>query len=177
MIRLAFREHPEREPSGKVSILGNALCGAERMDGYASRRNPGAPRVARIYLELGARRGVRGDVAFCQAMVDTKTWTEEPQGPPWRPYAQLIWGRAAEGWPESELERRVERHLDWLAAIASRNKEQKMCWEDLNGVWAVPGYRYGQDILAVWRNMMEWSGDVGAGKPGAASDERKPVSE
>jgi hypothetical protein len=181
MNRPTFREHPEREPSGKVTIFGDALCSAERMDGYAARRNSRAPRAAAHYLEEGARRGVRGDVAFCQAMLDTKTWTEEPPGPPWRPYAQAVWGGKGWAWSESELRRRVERHLDRLAALASRTQDGKLCWEDLNGVWAVPGDRYGQDVLAIWRCMREWNGELQAGRDDETAvpppTQQKPVSE
>jgi hypothetical protein len=32
------------------------------------------------------------------------------------------------------------------------------CWEDLNGKWSIDGNRYGQDIVAMWRSMIDWKG-------------------
>lgn len=159
MIHLNFREHPEKTPSGKVSVFGPSICPAEKMNAYAARRNPDAPRAAEIYLELGARYGIRGDTAFCQAMLDTKVWTEAPMGPPWMPLASRIWGYAPSAWRDSELERCVERHFQQLFALASHEEGSVFGWEDLNGRWAVPGTRYGQDILAIWRSMADWRGN------------------
>lgn len=157
MIGQGFREHPELRPTGKVSIFGSALCSAERMSAYAARRNPNAPDVAELYLDKGARYGIRGDVAFSQAMLDTRAWTEEPAGPPWKPFAYAIWGGiGGDRWPPSELERRTELHLQKLHDICARREETDLCWEDLSGIWAVPGERYGKDITAIWRNMMAW---------------------
>jgi hypothetical protein len=132
------------------------------MAAYAARRNPNAPGVAQLYLEKGARFGIRGDVAFCQAMLDTKAWTEDPAGPPWRPFAYAVWAGIGEArWPPSELERRTGLHLQKLLDICARHEETELCWEDLGGIWSVPGDRYGKDITAIWRNMMAWreSGD------------------
>jgi hypothetical protein len=161
MNRLMFRVHPELAPSGKVTIFGQSLCPVERMDAYAARRNPKAPKVARSYLEKAVRYGIRGDLAFCQAMHDTRVWMGGPQGA---------------SWPDTEWENAVEQHLNRLFVFASEQLAEPACWEDLNGKWAVPGPRYGQDIVAIWRNMMdwkgesEWVGDIG-------EDRKKPADE
>lgn len=159
-MNLTFREHPELEPSGKVSIFGTARCTAERMSAYAARRNPKLRHdyAVQLYLEKARHCGIRGDVAFCQAMLDTRVWTAEPHGPPGKPFAHTIWAGAADAdWSNEEWGRRIELHLRLLFAFASSVEDvETACWEHLNGKWAVPGTRYGQDILAVWRNMMEW---------------------
>lgn len=159
MINLVFRQHPAVRPNGRVSVFGPALCSAERMRAYAVRRNPGAPDVAAYYRELGERYGIRGDIAFCQAMLDTQVWTKDPQGPPWKPFAHAIWSAADPAWTEEELRRRTELHMKRLFDLAAAREESVFCWEDLNGKWALPGYKYAQDILAIWKNMMEWEGE------------------
>jgi hypothetical protein len=159
MISQVFRRHPELSPSGKVTILGRPRCSAERMSAYAARRNPQAPPVARMYLEKAGRYGIRGDVAFCQAMHDSRTWTSAPPGPPWQPFTHTIWGAADPDWTADELERRTEIHLQQLFTLVSDDRRNVTCWEELNGKWVIPGRRYGQDIVAIWRNMMEWKGE------------------
>lgn len=155
-----FRKHPEIGPAGKVTIAGPVLCSAERMAAYASRRNPRAAAAAPLYVEKARRFGIRGDVAYCQAMLDTGVWTKEPLGPPWRPYAQLIWGNVDKVWTTSEWEQRIERHLTSLADFISNGRRAaEACWEDLNGWWAVPGHRYGQDVVSIWRGMANWNGE------------------
>jgi len=158
MMRLPFREHPEKLPSGKVSLFGPSVCPAEKMHRYALRRNPQAPRAAELYARLGAECGIRGDVAFCQAMLDTKVWKEAPAWAPGKTMAARVWGVEPAAWRETEMERFVRRHFQLLLEVAgdSKRKPFPFCWEDLNRCWTVPGHHYGQDILAVWRSMMEW---------------------
>ncbi len=171
MANLHFRPHPEQMPSGRVSVFGPSMAAAEKMSAYAARRNPGAPRAAGIYLEMGGRFGIRGDVAFCQAMLDTKVWTEAPAGPSCMPMAGRIWGYDPAAWQDTGLVSSVERHFQQLLAFAERREGSEFGWEDLNGCWAVPGTRYGQDILAIWRNMMDWRSagtpEEESGKPAA----------
>ena len=154
MMHLPFREHPEKSPSGKVSVFGPSLCPAEKMQRYAQRRNPEAPRAAEIYVELGSKYGIRGDVAFCQAMLDTKVWREAPAGAP--SLAARIWGYEPSAWREPELEAFAERHFQHLFEAAKGKEKIPFYWEDLNNRWTLPGNRYGQDILAIWRSMMNW---------------------
>lgn len=181
-VRLPFRSRPEVGPAGKVTILGISRSSAKAMKGYAERRNPYAPNVAGLYLNIAAAYGVRGDVAFCQAMLDTRTWTAPPGHPPWRPFAHSIWGGGVSDWTPDRLEKMVELHIQYLHAFASVElpagaaslpdfrmnslmeaelRGSAVCWEDLNGKWVVPGSHYGRDIVAIWRNMREWHGEEG----------------
>ncbi|TJY38935.1 hypothetical protein E5161_19075 [Cohnella pontilimi] len=176
-IRLPFRNRPEMGPAGRMTILGTSLCGADTMRKYALRRNPDAPDVAGLYVNISAAYGVRGDVAYCQAMLDTRTWTAPSGIPPWRPFAHTVWGEGRIAWSADRLEKMVKLHIQYLQAFASMEapvraeplpelrmkrlieaelRGSAVCWEDLNGKWVVPGSRYGQDILAIWRNMREW---------------------
>ncbi len=51
-----------------TAILGQATAQREQMEAHVRRLNPGAPDVAHLYLELGARLSIRGDLAFAQAL-------------------------------------------------------------------------------------------------------------
>ncbi|TVX95006.1 hypothetical protein [Cohnella terricola] len=169
-VNSVFRSHPELEPTGKLSILGEACCSAERMLAYMKRRNPEAPEVAGIYLETGKRYGIRGDVAYCQTAYETKCWTTEAAGPEWAPLMRDQW--ADEAAIETRMQMLYAFSLDLPLAndhhLAKRPlkhiensgwRGKAPCWEDLNGKWSHPGYpRYGQDIAAMWRSMLEWNG-------------------
>jgi hypothetical protein len=165
-----FRKHPELEPTGKLSLLGEASCSAERMNAYAKRRNLRAPEVAELYLRLGQRYGVRGDVAYCQMVYETRNWTAELSGPSWAPFTLAQWSEE----PCIELQMQIlytfatdltlpqqmntaKRSIALMERAGWRGKVQ--CWEDLNGKWTAAGNQYGQDIVAMWRNMKEWRGN------------------
>jgi hypothetical protein len=156
MIQHLFRDDPDIRPNGKLSIIGEPRCDEVQMHAYAIRRNPKAPNVAGIYLDKSAKYGIRGDVAYCQAMLDTQAWTTEPLGPPVKPYAYAIWGGQVGEWTMAELERRTERHVQLLYALLAQMRTVVPCWEDLNGKWTIPGHQYGQDIVSIWRNMRTW---------------------
>ncbi|MCD9022664.1 hypothetical protein [Cohnella silvisoli] len=165
-----FRKHPELEPTGKLSILGAACCSAERMNAYVKRRNPKAPEIAELYLRQGERYGVRGDVAYCQMVYETRGWTAEISGPSWAPITLNQWSE--EGSVEQQMQIlhtfAANGAMPQDAKIAQRSialieragwRGRVVCWEDLNGKWSVAGNRYGQDIVAMWRNMIEWRGE------------------
>lgn len=56
----------------RSAILGLPVVDAESMAAYVRRHNPAFdPEIARLYLEVGNIYGIRGDVAFCQAILET----------------------------------------------------------------------------------------------------------
>jgi len=165
-----FRKHPELEPTGKLSLLGPACCSAERMNSYLRRRNPQAPEIAELYLRLGKRYGVRGDVAFCQMVYETRGLTSEMTGPYWAPMLLSQWLEEEAIAVHMQLLYALAKEL-LLSEEASTAKRQMalieregwrgtvLCWEDLTGKWSSPGnIRYGQDIVAMWRCMLAWRG-------------------
>lgn len=174
-----FRVRPGREASGKTSILGQATCTAEELTSFARRRNAGAPDCAGWYVEIGERYGVRGDLAYCQAMYDTKMWTKEAP-PSEEKLAETAEARirelrsfAVEGPPFGVPRTAVSMAQDERKMKQSRPR----CWEDLNGKWPGAGDRYGQDIVSIWRNLLEWAGKGGVrvekkGENGSTTSER-----
>lgn len=177
-ISTVFRKHPELEATGKLSLLGESRCTAEKMDAYLKRRNSKAPNLAEIFLRQGKRYGIRGDVAFCQMVYETRGWTAQVSGPYWAPMTlnqwalessvegimQILYAFAAElPIPEAlEAVDQISKHSEMLDRAGWRGKT--LCWEDLNGKWTRSGQHYGQDIVAIWRSMLEWKGN-GESKP------------
>jgi hypothetical protein len=164
-----FRRHPDLEPTGKLSLLGASRCSAERMDAYIRRRNPKAPDVAELYLRQGQRYGVRGDLAYCQMVYETRGWTAEISGPSWAPLTLVQWAEESSIEVQMQilytfatnlsLPQDVNQAKSQIALLERAGWKGKVhCWEDLNGKSSIPGNRYGQDIVAIWRNMMEWKG-------------------
>jgi hypothetical protein len=168
-VSFVFRKHHELEPTGKLSLLGAACCSAERMTAYAKRRNPRIPEMAEMYLRQGRRYGVRGDVAYCQMIYETRGWTAAISGPAWAPFTLDQWSEEDSVEFQMQLLYRFATELP-IPQEATTIKRQiavleragwigsAPCWEDLNSKWSVAGNRYGQDIVAMWRSMMEWKG-------------------
>ncbi|QTH43096.1 glucosaminidase domain-containing protein [Cohnella sp. LGH] len=166
-----FRKHSELEPTGKLSMLGESVCSADRLLAYARRRNPQSPDVSESYVRLGKLYGIRGDVAYCQAAYDTRWWTSELAGPEWAPQVRAQWA------DEEAIEIRMQM-LYALATFRPFPSEAKVaddrqiahiersgwrgkaaCWEDLSGKWSHSGnVGYGRYVVAMWRGVLEWDG-------------------
>lgn len=63
-------EPAEYEPD-RTAILGDLHLSTHDMDAYALYVNPDAPRLGKYYSEFGHHYGVRGDIAFAQALYET----------------------------------------------------------------------------------------------------------
>lgn len=182
-VRSLFRERPGAEPSGKTSIRGAAACAAGELAGFAARRRqPAAAQLAEAYIRLGERYGVRGDLAFCQALYETRALADGRVRPIGEARPTDLWGLPGRDGPLSEA--LAERQIRQLFAFASREpfpdgvpapdpetdaglrtiarKQWRGAaphWEDLNGKWSYPGAKYGEEIVAIWRNLLEWAGE------------------
>ena len=127
------------------------------------------------YYEEGQREGIRPDVAFAQALKETGyfryggTVTSDQNN-----YCGLgTTSATVKGayFPSSQLG--VRAHIQHLLAYASTRRPVEPVvdprydlvrsvygedtlgtWQDLNGRWAVPGYTYGQTIMAMFSNIL-----------------------
>lgn len=188
-VRGLFRERPGAEPSGKTPIRGAAACTAAELAEFAARRRqPAGEELAEAYLRLGERYGVRGDLAFCQALYETRGLANGRVRPIGEARPTDLWGlqgrvgplsaalaerqirqlyafATREPFPEeapapdSEMEAEMEAEAGLRAIDRKRWRGAAPHWEDLNGKWSYPGANYGQDIVAVWRNLLEWAGE------------------
>lgn len=163
-----------------VTIFGPAEATEEQMTAYILRRNPQpklngtVEEIVRAYYVEAGREGIRPDVALCQALKETGFFG---YGGDVSPKQNNFCGLGATGNHEpgarfATIELGVRAHIQHLLAYASAHRPQEAVvdpryelvvqnhpeihgkiqrWTGLNGVWAVPGTRYGQDILQIWQ--------------------------
>lgn len=147
------------------AILGTPTAVAEQMEGAVRRVNPAAPSLAALYLTTGARLGVRGDLAYAQAIQETDYFRFTGVV---RPEQNNYCGLGAvdannRGASFATPEEGVLAHIQHLFAYASTQplpagmtlvdprfnlvaRGSAPNVGDLNGRWAVPGTDYGQTI-------------------------------
>ena len=170
-----LRENPE-----DVTIFGEAVANQGQMVNFIKKRNT-APKInctveelVGFYYEEAGLEGIRPDVALCQAIKETGTWNYGGDViPEQNNYCGLgTTGGGVKGafFPTPQIGARA--HIQHLLSYASKEKPKLSIvdpryeliekfrpqifgkiktWTGLNGVWAVPGNQYGQDILNLWQ--------------------------
>lgn len=163
-----------------VTIAGPAEATQEQMLAFIRRRNPQPKLTCTLeelvgyYYEEAGREGVRPDVALCQALKETGFFN---YGGDVDPKQNNFCGLGATGNHEpgarfATAQLGVRAHIQHLLAysrlepprvtvndprywlVVNYHPEihgQILLWTGLNGVWAVPGKNYGQDILHLWQ--------------------------
>jgi N-acetylmuramoyl-L-alanine amidase len=160
-------------PADPTTILGPTILSAEKMDKFVKIINPAAIEVGTYYEHLGKYYGIRADVAFAQALLETNFFrftgvVRANQNN----YAGIgATGGDVRGSSFSTPEEGVLAHLQHLFAYATTNslpadyplidprfhlvkRGSAPKWTDLNGKWAVPGDTYGQSILSLYERMV-----------------------
>lgn len=166
---------------GGNTIYGLAIATEEQCVKFLLERNPKpqlsvAPEeLVRYYFAEGAREGIRGDVAFAQALKETGyfgyggTVTPDQNN-----YCGLgTTSRTVKGgyFPTAEIG--VRAHIQHLLAYSStrrpaleivdpryelvreiRGDKCLTTWTELNGHWAVPGDYYGESILKMFEEIL-----------------------
>ncbi|MRG88346.1 N-acetylmuramoyl-L-alanine amidase [Salinibacillus xinjiangensis] len=169
----------DQEPSPGdtgYAILGETYLSPELMNQYVKTINPQAIEIASYYLTYGERYGIRGDVAFAQAMHETDflrfTGVVQPEQ---NNFCGL--GATGPNNPGASFQTAKEgvlAHIQHLYAYASTDslpnsdplvdprydlvtRGSATTWTALNGKWAVPGDNYGQMILNLYERMLDSS--------------------
>ncbi|SFK03534.1 N-acetylmuramoyl-L-alanine amidase [Halobacillus dabanensis] len=165
---------PEPPADDGYTIQGDTYLTACQMDDYVKTVNPDAPELGRFYVQYGEAYGIRGDVAFAQAIHETDYFrftglVDAEQNN----YAGI--GATGPGNPGAEFstpEEGVHAHIQHLYAYTSTepipSRFEKVdprfdlvtrgiasSWSGLNGRWAVPGDNYGQLILQIHERNIE----------------------
>ena len=152
-------------------ILGNPELTAFQLRNYLYQINPSAPDYANWYISLGHKYGVRGDIAFCQALLETGYFRFGGAVlPTQNNYAGLgATGGGARGVVFPTPQAGIEAQMQHLYAYATTyplpantvqldprfqlvNRGSARNWEDLSGRWAVDA-DYGDRILSIWQDM------------------------
>lgn len=159
-----------------MMILGEPTVDAETMWRFVNKVNPDFPiEIARAYIEVGRRYGIRGDIALCQAVIETG-WFRFADGTAVRPEQHNYCGLGVEkrgmtGCSFSSIEEGVTAQLQHLYAYAADTPlpdGEKMVdprfklvkrgcaqsWHDLSGRWAMND-RYGTQILSLYQRLLE----------------------
>ena len=170
--------HMPAEDAAEVTILGEAAATEEQMLAYLLRRNP-QPKLTdtpaalvHIYYEEAEREGIRPDAALAQAFKETGYFAYGGDVG-WRQnnFCGLgATGGGAKGLSFPDMRTGVRAHIQHLLAYASTKAPSVPIvdpryhllrtsrpdvfgrlsrWVDLNGVWAVPGRNYGQELLMI----------------------------
>jgi hypothetical protein len=156
------------------SILGPTQLSTEQMNSFVRTINPTAPLLGEYYKTFGEYYGIRGDVAFAQALQETGyfRFTGDVRGSQNNFAGIGATGDGARGASFNTPEEGVLAHLQHLYAYATTaalpdkyplvdprfylvNRGSAPTWTALNGKWAVPGTTYGQSILNIYRRMAE----------------------
>lgn len=158
----------------RTPIMGPSVATAEQMLRFARRVNPNFPEeLPRLYLQIGEKYNIRGDIAFAQMIKETgyHRFTGDVN-PNQHNYAGIgAVGGGARGASFATPEEGVRAHIQHLfayATIKALPAGEKLVdprfhlvtrgiapyWEDLNGRWAVPGHNYGQEIVAIYRDIL-----------------------
>ncbi len=160
--------------AAKTPIIGEPDIEVEQMYQFVAARNPAFTReVAAAFHDIGARYGVRGDIALCQAIIETG-WFRFDNGTAVSPdshnYCGLGVRRNGErGCSFATIEEGVRAMIQHLYAYACKDdipegepmvdprfgyvtRGSADSWESLSGRWAMND-SYGKKILALFALM------------------------
>lgn len=160
--------------NARTSIRGEQKVEIEQMYQFVAAHNPGFPReVAEAFYEIGERYGIRGDIALCQAIIETG-WFRFDNGTAVLPSDHNYCGlgvkqRGERGCCFETVEDGVTAMLQHLYAYACTDplpdgetildprfklvtRGISSTWEGLNGRWAM-NQSYAQNIMALYRRM------------------------
>ncbi|NRD76764.1 glucosaminidase domain-containing protein [Bacillus sp. BRMEA1] len=146
------------------------------MDLFVKGINPNAPELGSYYYTFGKQYGIRGDVAFAQALLETNffKFTGVVQ-PDQNNFAGLgATSPNTRGAYFKTSEEGVIAQMQHLYAYATTkplpgsnplvdsrfhlvDRGSAPKWTDLNGKWAFPGNDYGQSILNVYQRMIDFT--------------------
>lgn len=172
-----------RDDPKALTIFGGATATQEQMSRFIKKNNPAAKlncsidEIVKIYYEEAGREGIRPDLAICQAVKETGFWN---YGGDVDPKQNNYCGLGATGNKEPGASFDTPRigaraHLQHLLSYASTRTPKTAIvdprymliarfkpeifgkiktWTGLNGVWAVPGKNYGQDIIGLWKQAL-----------------------
>ena len=168
-----------RENYSDVPIFGEAVATQDQMVNFIKKRNPDTKlnctveQLVHLYYVEAGREGIRPDIAICQAIKETGAWNYGGDViPEQNNYCGLgTTGGGVKGEFFATPQLGVRAHIQHLLSYTSKRPPKveivdpryelikkfrpqifgKLTqWTDLNGVWAVPGNHYGEDILNLW---------------------------
>lgn len=161
------------------AIMGTSALTSQQLADFVKKKNPRSVRLegvtveelAQLFVVIGAKEGVRGDVAFAQALKETGYFSYEGDVlPRQHNYSGLgTIGNGVNGHTFRSPFQGVTAQIQHLKAYASTDKlNMKLVdprfryvkrgsattWPVLQGKWAMqPRGNYGNDILSIYKEM------------------------
>lgn len=151
----------------ETAIMGNSVATAEQLNGHLLSVNPRATgylHLAQIFIDEGAKEGVRGDGAFCQVLIETGYFKFGGDVQPGQHnYAGLGATGGVPGLTFADDRTGIRAQIQHLKAYATAEPLAQACvdprykhvskgcapsFERLAGKWAVPGFSGYPDIAA-----------------------------
>lgn len=151
----------------ETAIMGSSIATAEQLNEYLLSVNPRATEylhLAAIFLDEGKKEGVRGDGAFCQALIETGYFKFGGDVKPGQHnYAGLGATGGVPGLTFIDDCTGIRAQIQHLKAYATTAPLTQACvdprykyvskgcasaFEQLSGKWAVPGYSGYPDLAA-----------------------------
>ena len=172
---------PKTVSASDTSIIGTPMATQQQCVKYLLRNNPypnlpvSAEEIVAYYYEEGLREGIRPDVAFAQALKETGFFRYGGDViPEQNNYCGLgTTGGGVKGEFFATPQLGVRAHIQHLLAYSSTRQPTTPVvdpryslvrqsygsrtvgrWQDLNGRWAAPGIHYGQDILSMFKAIL-----------------------
>ena len=180
---LASLVGPANTPAGAVSLIGGSALNAGQLaawyhwEGYADLTPASVEQLAAWYIQAGRLEGVRGDVAFAQAILETGGFSS-PDAVDNNNYAGIgHCDSCASGWQFPSPNGGVVGQIQLLRIFAtssppppgapppvlpsltvSQQHEAGCCpsVESLTGVWATDP-TYGSQILSIYQQMLDFA--------------------
>lgn len=172
--------------AGGLSVVGAPALDAGQLaswfsfEGYADLTAAPVRQLAAWYVDDGRREGVRGDVAFAQAVLETGGFSS-PDAVELNNYAGIgHCDTCASGWTFPSPHDGVDGQLELLqifsggsapdpmapvlAALVPAQEARRGCcssWQSLTGIWATDP-TYGSQILGIYQQMLEFAAGRGA---------------
>ena len=186
---LAALTGPASVPPGQLSLLGTSALDAAQLVawydsvGYTDLTSVPVTELASWYLQVGVAEGIRGDVAFAQAVLETGGFGSSDAAT-LNNYAGIgHCDTCATGWAFPSPHDGVVGQLQLLRIFAggpssvavppvlpaltpARQSRAGCCqtWQALTGVWATDP-RYGSQILSLYEEMLAMTAGVGSQSP------------
>lgn len=166
------------EPNTELMILGKSEISHHAICKFIRQNNPDfSEEIAKAYIKLGETYGIRGDIALCQAIIETG-WFKFADGTAvtidQHNYCGLgVTRRGVKGASFDTIEDGVRAHLQHLFAYASTSpipKGEKLLdprftlvmrgvartWDDLSNRWAM-NPNYGKQIYDLYQRLLQYT--------------------
>jgi N-acetylmuramoyl-L-alanine amidase len=156
--------------------LGQPVATAFQLRNYLHQVNPSAPDYSTWYISIGRKYGVRGDIAFCQSLLETNYWRfGNLVLPDQNNFAGIgAVGGAQRGnvfpTPQAGIEAQIQHLYAYSTSLPLPANTVQIdprfglvtrgiapAWENLSGRWASDA-SYGTKIIAIYNDLIATQG-------------------